>query len=69
MNLRAMGASLQHATLRDSVWDEQETIAQAIAAGDAARAERLMREHAARASEYITRRLEAAFGASEAHNA
>ena len=66
---RAMGASLQHATLRDSVWDEHETIAQAIAAGDAARAERLMREHAARASEYITRRLEAAFGASEAHNA
>ncbi|MBS0435870.1 MAG: GntR family transcriptional regulator [Proteobacteria bacterium] len=66
---RAMGASLQHATLRDSVWDEHEAIAQAIAAGDANRAERLMREHAARASEYITRRLEAAFGASEAHNA
>ena len=65
---RAMGASLQATTLRDAVWDEHETIARAIAAGDAARAERLMREHAARASEHITRRLEAAFGA-EARNA
>jgi DNA-binding GntR family transcriptional regulator len=57
---RAMGASLQAAALRDSVWDEHEAIAAAIAAGDAERAERLMREHAARASEHITRHLGAA---------
>ncbi|MFT3954723.1 MAG: GntR family transcriptional regulator [Piscinibacter sp.] len=57
---RAMGASLQAAALRESVWDEHEAIAQAIAAGDAERAERLMREHAARASEHITRHLGAA---------
>lgn len=66
---RAMGASLQAATVRDSVWDEHEAIATAIAEGDAERAERLMREHAARASEHITRRLEAAFGGAAAHNA
>jgi DNA-binding GntR family transcriptional regulator len=66
---RAMGASLQAATVRDSVWDEHEAIATAIAEGDAERAERLMREHAARASEHITRRLQAAFGGAEAHNA
>lgn len=57
---RAMGASLQAAALRDSVWDEHEAIAQAIAAGDAEHAEQLMREHAARASEHITRHLDAA---------
>ena len=64
---RAMGASLQAAALRESVWDEHEAIAQAIAAGDPERAERLMREHAERASEYITRHLDAAAGGSELH--
>ena len=33
---RAMDAVLQKSTLRDSVWDEHEAIAQAIAAGEAA---------------------------------
>ncbi len=66
---RAMGASLQAATVRESVWDEHEAIASAIAAGDAEGAERLMREHAARASEHITRHLEAATSAAEVHNA
>lgn len=57
---RAMGAVLQASTLRESVWDEHEAIATAIAAGNAARAEQLMREHDERASEHITRHLDAA---------
>lgn len=57
---RAMGAVLQASTMRESVWDEHQAIAQAIAAGDAARAERLMLEHDERASEHITRHLDAA---------
>lgn len=65
---RAMGAVLQASTQREAVWDEHEAIAQAIAAGDAPRAERLMREHDARASDHITRHLDAAIGA-EARNA
>jgi len=54
---RAMGAVLQRSTLRESVWDEHEAIAAAIAAGDAALAERLMRQHGERASENMTRQL------------
>ncbi len=66
---RAMGAVLQASSLRESVWDEHEAIAAAIAEGDAERAERLMREHDARASEHITRHLDAAIGGTEARNA
>ena len=57
---RAMGAVLQKSTLRESVWDEHEMIAQAIAAGDAAAAERLMLAHDRRAAEHMTRQLAAA---------
>lgn len=64
---RAMGASLQAAALRESVWDEHEAIARAIAEGDAERAERLMREHADRASDHITRHLGAAAGGHAVH--
>ena len=42
---RAMGAVLQSADARGAIWDEHRAIALAIARGDAARAERLAREH------------------------
>ncbi len=42
---RAMGAVLQLATMRESIWDEHEAIAKAIARGDAAKAETLIRQH------------------------
>jgi DNA-binding GntR family transcriptional regulator len=47
---RAMGAVLQVSTVRDAVWDEHEAIAQAIARGDEAVAERLVRQHGEDAS-------------------
>ena len=55
-----MGAVLQKSTLRDTVWDEHEAIAHAIAAGDAKAAERLMLAHDQRAAEHMTRHLTAA---------
>lgn len=42
---RAMGAVLQVSTMRESIWDEHEAIARAIAKGDAAKAENLIRQH------------------------
>ncbi len=42
---RAMGAVLQVSTMRESIWDEHEAIAKAIACGDEARAELLTRQH------------------------
>ena len=42
---RAMGAVLQLATMRESIWDEHEAIAKAIARGDEAQAETLIRQH------------------------
>ena len=42
---RAMGAVLQVSTMRESIWDEHEAIAKAIAQGDAAQAETLIRQH------------------------
>jgi len=47
---RAMGAVLQVSTMRESIWDEHEAIASAIAAGDAAAAEHLIRQHGEDAS-------------------
>ena len=47
---RAMGAVLQLSTMRESIWDEHEAIATAIAAGDATTAENLIRRHAEEAS-------------------
>lgn len=57
---RAMGASLQRSSVRDTVWDEHQAIAEAIAAGDAPRAELLMRQHCERAADHMARLLEAA---------
>lgn len=54
---RAMGATLQRSTLRDTVWDEHEAIAAAIAAGDAQRAEQLMHAHCRHAADHLVRRL------------
>ena len=42
---RAMGAVLQLSTMRESIWDEHEAIANAIAYGDEAKAEALIRQH------------------------
>jgi DNA-binding GntR family transcriptional regulator len=54
---RAMGAVLQTVGLRRPVWDEHEAILQAINGGDADQAERLAREHCARASDHIAAQL------------
>jgi len=54
---RAMGAVLQSEGLRASVWDEHEAILDAIDATDAARAERLAREHGEAAGRNLARRL------------
>lgn len=43
---RAMGAVLQVSSMRASIWDEHETMARAIAQGDADLAEELTRSHA-----------------------
>lgn len=42
---RAMGAVLQVSTMRESIWNEHEAIAKAIARGDATQAETLIRQH------------------------
>lgn len=47
---RAMGVTLQTASLHEPVWDEHEAIARAVAAGDATLAETLMRQHCGLAS-------------------
>lgn len=47
---RASGAMLQASGARATIWDEHEAILQAIARGDAARAERLARGHCDAAS-------------------
>jgi DNA-binding GntR family transcriptional regulator len=56
---RAIGASLTYSAMPESVWDEHEAIALAIAAGDADRAEALIGDHAQRASDNMTRQLAA----------
>jgi DNA-binding GntR family transcriptional regulator len=54
---RAMGAVLQTVGLRRPVWDEHAAIVQAINSGEADLAERLAREHCARASDHIASQL------------
>ncbi len=54
---RVMGAVLQSSHQRQTVWDEHEDIANAIAAGDADEAVRLVQEHAQEASAQLTSRL------------
>src|SRR6185369_8339072 len=52
-----MGAVLQQSRGRATVWDEHEAIAGAIAAGDGARAERLIADHGRRASDNLAAQL------------
>ncbi|WP_090139121.1 GntR family transcriptional regulator [Limnohabitans sp. DM1] len=54
---RVMGAVLQSSQQRQTVWDEHEAIAQAIAASDVDLAVRLVQEHAQEASVQLTARL------------
>jgi DNA-binding GntR family transcriptional regulator len=56
---RVMGAVLQSSRQRESLWDEHEAIAQAIATGDAARAGELIEAHASEASRQLTARMRA----------
>jgi DNA-binding GntR family transcriptional regulator len=54
---RVMGAVLQQTGQRDAVWDEHQAIADAIAAGDADRAARLIETHSLQASDNLAREL------------
>jgi DNA-binding GntR family transcriptional regulator len=54
---RAMGAVLQQARVRDSVWDEHRAMIEAIAAGDEARAEALARQHGEEAGRNLVTEL------------
>ncbi len=56
---RVMGAVLQTTPQRESLWDEHQAIADAIAAGGADTAGRLIDEHSRRASEALGRQLNA----------
>lgn len=55
---RAMGAVLQEAGVRDSVWDEHEAILKAINRGDADRAEKLARSHGESAGRHLSSELQ-----------
>jgi DNA-binding GntR family transcriptional regulator len=54
---RVMGAVLQQSRQRESIWDEHEAIAIAVAAGDAERAGRLIEDHSREASRNLAARL------------
>lgn len=63
---RAMGLVLQSsAQQRQSIWDEHQAIAEAIGAGDAARAAALSDVHTTSAREYLLSRLSAYLGESD----
>ena len=54
---RVMGAVLQSAGQREAIWDEHETIANAIKSGDVSRAVALSDEHAIEARQNLVSRL------------
>lgn len=54
---RVMGAVLRAAPQRESLWDEHQAIAEAIAAGNGARAIDLIDHHSQHAGEYLAARL------------
>ena len=54
---RVMGAVLQQTRQREQIWDEHAAIAEAIRAGDAARAVELIEHHGRNASENLLARL------------
>jgi len=55
---RAMGAVLQHSAQRQSIWDEHEAIAKAIAEGDPVKAGELSDLHTNKAREYLACKLD-----------
>jgi DNA-binding GntR family transcriptional regulator len=59
---RAMAAVLQSSAQRQSIWDEHEAIAKAIAEGDSAKAAELSDMHTTKAREYLTLRLDEYLG-------
>ncbi len=61
---RAMGTVLQSSAQRQSIWDEHEAIAKAIADGDALKAGELCDRHTTTAREYLTSRLDEYLGKS-----
>ena len=65
---RAMGAVLRESSSRDSIWDEHEAIARAIAEGDADRAETLSRQHAEVAGRNLARLLTQALESRPTHH-
>jgi DNA-binding GntR family transcriptional regulator len=54
---RVMGAVLQSSRQRETLWNEHEAIAKAIAAGDGERAARLIDDHSRQASDTLSGRL------------
>jgi DNA-binding GntR family transcriptional regulator len=54
---RVMGAVLQSAMQRESIWDEHEAMAKAIAKGDVARAAEMSEHHATEARQNLVTRL------------
>lgn len=64
---RAMGAVLQVSTMRESIWDEHEAIAQAISRGDEDLAETLIRQHGDDASRNLSELLTSALQAPSPH--
>ncbi|TNF58797.1 MAG: GntR family transcriptional regulator [Burkholderiales bacterium] len=69
---RAMGEALQTSSLRTTVWDEHQSIAEAVARGDVGRAETLMQHHSGQASEHLQGQFQhehtARSGSSPAHD-
>jgi DNA-binding GntR family transcriptional regulator len=63
---RVMGAVLQQTGQRESVWDEHEAIARAIAAGDAEAAAHAIEEHGLRASDNLSLRIRSLLGPPDA---
>jgi DNA-binding GntR family transcriptional regulator len=64
---RAMGAVLQSVPQRESLWDEHEAIAKAIAAGNADRAARLCDTHVTQAARTLGTRLAERLSANAIH--
>lgn len=65
---RAMGAVLQLSMMRESIWDEHEAIAQAIAHGHESKAETLIRQHGEDAVRNLARLLAKALFKNQAED-
>ncbi|HEX2545578.1 MAG TPA: GntR family transcriptional regulator [Ramlibacter sp.] len=65
---RVMGAVLQQSGQRESVWDEHQAIAQAIASGDEAGAAHLIEDHGLRAADTLGERLASVLHPTPTHD-